>query len=102
MKRIVSGRTYNTKTATLVNEWGVGYGGDNDKYDERIYVTKSGRWFRAGSGGPASHYAVREGNAYTGGYGLIPLTEDEALSILEGRNAIEAIETHLAHRIEEA
>jgi len=102
MKRIIDGLTYNTETATLVHEWGVGYGGDFGKYDEGIYVTKSGRWFRAGSGGPASHYAVRVDNSYIGGSGLIPLTEDEALRILEDRDAIRAIETYFDHLIKEA
>jgi hypothetical protein len=102
MKRIIDGLTYNTETATLVLDRGWGYGGDFGKIDEGIYVTKHGRWFRSGNGGPASVYAQRVDNAYSGGSGLIPLTEDEAMAILENDGATAALEEHFAHRVQEA
>ena len=102
MKRIINGLTYNTETATRVADWDEGYGGDFHKVTEAIYVSKKGRWFRAGSGGPASMYAIAEGNAYRGGSGLFPLTEDDAMLILEQRNQTEELATHFSHLIQEA
>ena len=102
MKRIIDGKTYNTETATLVCEWSEGYLNDHKMYQEGIYITKNGRWFRAGAGGPASMYARQVDNSYIGGNGIFPMTEEEVMHYLETRNQVEALETHFAHRIEEA
>ena len=103
MKRIIDGLTYNTETATTVASWDHGYRGDHGMYEESIYVTKRGRWFRAGFGGPSSMYAIRvDNNSYSGGYGLFPLTENEAMRVLESYHQTAALEQHFSHRLEEA
>ena len=103
MKRIIDGLTYNTETATKVASWSHGYRGDHGMYEESIYVTKHGRWFRSGFGGPASMYAKSvDNNSYSGGSGLFPLTEDEAMQILESYHQTDALEEHFSHRLEEA
>jgi len=84
MKRIIDGLVYNTATATLVAVWGQISNAD------ALYITKHGRWFQ----GPSDDRRPT--------LCLYPLTEDEAMSLLESHNEVEALETHLAHRIEEA
>tara|TARA_Y100000310_G_C20541072_1_gene743324 strand:- start:338 stop:649 length:312 start_codon:yes stop_codon:yes gene_type:complete len=103
MKRIVDGLVYDTETATKVAEWRTGYGRAFYAFDEAIFVTKNGRWFRAGHGGPKTVYRQQAGvNTYSSGWGLIPLTDDEALQLLETRGEIKAIEEHFTSRLQEA
>ena len=104
MKRIIGGLTYNTETATEVARWGSG-GSTNDfrYFDEGLYLTKKGRWFLAGHGGAITHYAESAGNnSWTGGCGLSPLTNQEAMENLERHGKIEALETYFADQIQEA
>ena len=103
MNRIVDGLVYDTETATKVAEWRTGYGRAFYAFDEAIFVTKNGRWFRAGHGGPKTVYRQQAGvNTYSSGWGLIPLTDDEALQLLETRGEIKAIEEHFTSRLQEA
>jgi len=116
MKRIIDGRTYNTETATLVCERkrkcitssssignlrinAEGYLTDLNMCREGIYVTKDGRWFRAGERGP---YARQVDDSYIGWDGIFPMEEEEVMHYLESRDQVEELEAHFAHRIEEA
>ena len=84
MKKVIDGKVYNTETATLVAEYDNGYyGGDFNKMEEALFKSPKGQFFLAGSGGPMSKYAERQGNTSSSGSGLTLLTEQEALSWCE-------------------
>jgi len=103
VKRIIDGKIYNTETATCVagtsarlpvNDFGW--------FEESLYVTKNGRWFLAGEGGPMSGYAQSVGqNQWGGGASLWTLTADEAMEWLERHEETGAIEEHFAAQVEE-
>ena len=80
MKKIINGRKYNTETAKAIAT--TGYEGscrDFQWWEETLYQKKTGEYFLAGEGGPASKYCVSTGmNEWTGGSRITPLTEAEA------------------------
>lgn len=80
MKKIISGKLYDTETATKVASC---YHGDGPRdfrhYSEALYRKRTGEYFLAGEGGPMSHYAVTTGtNSWSGGEKIIPLTYKDA------------------------
>lgn len=81
MKRVISGRVYNTDTATEICELPCShYCGDFAYHSTRLYRTKNGNYFLAGRGGPMSMWARPVGNNGTGGgEGIRPLDADEAM-----------------------
>lgn len=84
MKQVINGLTYNTETAEKIhNEWNGLSRSDFRHCDETLYYTKKGRFFLAGNGGPMSKYAQPAGNMTSGGSGIIPLSEAEALEWCE-------------------
>tara|TARA_R110000868_G_scaffold84647_1_gene238545 strand:- start:101 stop:442 length:342 start_codon:yes stop_codon:yes gene_type:complete len=101
MLRIIDGKTYNTKTARYLCELdSVAYRNDFAYHRTSLYQTKKGALFLAGYGGPLSMWAKSTGNGTTGGEGVLVIEPDEARSILETENQIEALQ-ELFH-IEEA
>ena len=103
MKRIVDGKRYDTETAERVTWVGSRSGisrSDHTYWDAAIYRTPRGRWFLAGDGGPASIFAKSVGNGTSGGSGIIPISDGEALRYLEDVEAMDALERFFA--IEEA
>lgn len=80
MKAIISGRKYNTETATLVGEWSSRYPVNDFHYEEEsLYVKRNGEYFLHGSGNAMSKYAKNMGNnSWSGGEELIPLSYDRA------------------------
>ena len=86
MKKVISGRLYNTATATLIADFSYSNSSDFNHVEEGLYKTKKGSYFLAGSGGPMSKYAVSLGNNATGGSSdIIPLSDDEAREWCERR-----------------
>jgi hypothetical protein len=80
MKKILSGRKYDTETATLVGEWWNGCGSNDFYYCvEHLYQKKTGEFFLYGEGGPMSRYAKYNGeNSYSSGENIVPLLLGEA------------------------
>lgn len=85
MKKIISGKMYNTETAKKVVAWDNGYAcGDFSHYEETLYKKKTGEYFLYGEGGPSSKYARPCGmNEWCGGDEFIPLSENEAREWME-------------------
>lgn len=84
MKKYINGSRYDTSTARLIG--GDGYSTPNDLsyWYERLYRTKSGKYFVYGEGGPNSKYRCQLSyNEWSGGETIIPLSEEEALKWAE-------------------
>lgn len=60
MQKTISGKIYDTETATLISARAVGTFGDPEGYEERLYQTPEGSYFLYGVGGEASPYAVEK------------------------------------------
>ena len=80
MKKIIHGKKYDTKTATVIGESGNGLGyRDFNWCEETLYRKKTGEFFLHGEGGPASAYAEHVASGgWTSGETIVPLTIDEA------------------------
>lgn len=80
MKKIISGKLYDTDTAKEVASWSDGLSfRDFTHIEETLYQKRTGEFFLHGAGGPATRYAVSAGlNSWTGGEKIIPLTWDAA------------------------
>ena len=80
MKRIINGKRYDTETARKVAEHNNGGGWRDFRHvEEALYCKRTGEYFLAGSGGPQTRYAERvDQNSWSGGEGIIPLTDTEA------------------------
>lgn len=84
MRRIINGKTYNTDTATWVGEYRNSFfPGDFRYIEEDLYKKKTGEFFLAGRGGAMTKYAEAVSTAYANGFGIIPLTEEEAMDWVE-------------------
>ena len=79
MKKIINGKVYDTEKARKVGYWGNGLGyRDFGWKEETLYRKKTGEFFLHGEGGPATNYAERIGNAWTGGERIMPMSFAEA------------------------
>lgn len=85
MKKIISGKQYNTETAKEVGSWAnAGNWRDVNHAEETLYLKKTGEYFLFGEGGPASKYAEPVGsNSWTSGCRIMPMTWEEARSWAE-------------------
>ena len=93
MKKIINGRMYDTKTATLIGSTGYGYPNDFEYWRENLYRKKTGEFFLYGEGGPMSKYSHRTGqNEWSGGEEIIPLTVEEAQEWAEKHLEVEEYE----------
>jgi hypothetical protein len=103
MQRIINGKRYNTDTATAVLDLDNGHSRSDFKYEETaLYLTAKGKWFLAGSGNAMSRWATQYGNSTGPGAGVEPLSDDQALSILEHHGATGLIERHFSSKIVDA
>jgi|SRR6185295_9912427 len=104
--RIIDGRRYNTETATRVADVGSNGGyscNDFHYHDTAIFRTTKGAWFIAGEGGAMSRWARPHGqNGWSGGSGIVPLTDKDALEELEAARATDAIEQYFGAQVEDA
>lgn len=88
MRKIISGKSYDTDTAKLVGCWDNGDYGNFDYMAESLYRKRTGEYFLHGEGGARSRYAEsRGGNSWVGG---------EAITPLEFASAAEWAEEHLS------
>lgn len=80
MKKVISGRLYNTEKARKVGEWSNTYDvSDFHWYCETLYCKRNGEYFIHGDGGPMSRYAKSIGqNEWSGGEAIIPVSLDKA------------------------
>ncbi len=60
MKKIICKKEYDTETATLVLQNGVGVYGDPSGYEETLYVTPDGAYFLYTNGGEDSPYTTEK------------------------------------------
>lgn len=76
MKKIINGALYNTDTAKLLGEWCSNYNPSDFSFcEEKLYRTKSGKYFLYGSGGPMSKYSRSIGdNNWSGGEHIEPMS----------------------------
>lgn len=80
MKKIITGKVYDTDTATKLGVWW----SSNDvrsfsHCEETLYRKRTGEYFLYGYGGPMTKYARAEGqNSWTGGERIMPMSYDEA------------------------
>lgn len=103
MKRVINGKMYNTDTAEEVAAWDNGiYGRDFRTCEKRLFLTKKGQYFVAGSGGPMSEYAERCGSSTGGGSGIELLhSKKAAAKWCEDLGLTDVLEDHFSDCIEE-
>lgn len=87
MKKIISGKVYDTNTATKVGFYA--NGGNWRDYlhlEETLYRKKTGEFFLHGEGGPMTQYAEHEDqNSWTSGAQIIPMGYQAAREWAEKR-----------------
>ena len=100
MKRIISGKTYNTETATAIVEISNNYPSNDFNYcTECLYLTKKGQYFISGHGGPMTRYSVSYGNSTSGGEGLRLLSKEAALLFLQDNDCFYEIDNHFPDKV---
>ena len=93
MKIIINGRKYDTETARAVGDACSTVGPlDHEFWVELLYRKTTGEFFLHGRGGPTSRYAIPEGNGWSGGEWIVPLTMDEAMTWAEKHLEVDAYE----------
>jgi len=102
MKKIIDGFRYDTEKADKVCDIWEANPRDFKHIDAALYRTKrSGRFFIAGKGGPMTMFARRvDQNSWSGGSGIIPLSEEDALRYAEQYASTDVVE--LFFKVEEA
>lgn len=85
MKKIINGAKYDTSTAKKLGEWSNNLGNrDFNNCTERLYRTKSGKYFIYGYGGAMTKYAESCGNnSWTGGSNIEPVSRQAAMEWAE-------------------
>lgn len=84
MKKIINGALYNTETAQVLGTWTNGlYSNDFGYCAERLFQTKSGKYFLYGTGGANSKYGKWHGNSGGPGEEIRPYTMKEAMEWAE-------------------
>jgi len=104
MKRVLTGKIYDTETAAYLCTVPCHHAPGNFAYhNTNLYRTRKGRYFIAGEGGPTSMWAQPCGNdGYTGGNGIRPLDTDAAREIAERAELTPEEMTAAGFDIEEA
>lgn len=75
MKKVIDGALYNTDTAKYLGSWHSNTPGDFNYCEERLYRTKSGKYFIHGEGGPMTRYSQSCGNNnWQGGEAIEPMS----------------------------
>lgn len=85
MKKIISGKRYDTEKAQEIGDaWHGGGPRDFHYYRETLYRKRTGEFFLYGTGNAASKYSRKVGiNEWAGDERLVPLTYDEAREWVE-------------------
>ena len=87
MKRIISGKRYDTDTAKNVSEYWNGLSeSDFRSCTEYLYQKRTGEFFIYGEGGAMTRWATSHGNTSSRGRGILPLTLEMAKEWVESCN----------------
>ena len=79
MKKILNGKMYNTETAKELANRTFSNPRDFNYINETLYQKKNGEYFLFGEGGGLTKYAFYvDSSGRTGGWEVIPMTEDDA------------------------
>lgn len=80
MKKIISGKVYDTEKAKELGTYSnAGGWRDFNHFEETLYQKRTGEFFLFGEGGPMTRYAEAEGqNSWGGGRRIMPMSYDEA------------------------
>ena len=94
MKKIISGKVYDTERAKELGWWqNTGDCRDFAWVCETLYRKKTGEYFLHGEGGPATCYATAAGsNSWSGGTRIMPLSYAEARTWAEEKLEAEKYE----------
>lgn len=102
MKKVISGKVYDTSTAEALHEWGNAFSKSDFKWcEETLYRTTKGAFFLHGEGGAMTRYARPVGNMRTGGECIIVMSKEEAMQWLEEHDGEGVLTEHFAGEIEE-
>jgi len=102
MRKIISGKAYDTKTATRIASWDNGYfANDFQHCEEVLFRTPRGGWFLYGHGGAMSKYSKSYGNDRGGSEQIEPFTPEQARKWLEEHDCTKALEYHFG-QVEDA
>ncbi|GAB1431581.1 hypothetical protein MASR2M29_02060 [Spirochaetota bacterium] len=104
MKAIVSGKRYDTATATEIGEFCENGNRSDFRYlSETLYMTKSGQYFLAGEGGAMTVYKQSCGsNSWCGGERIVPMTRDEAFKWASQHLSTDETEAEFADMVQDA
>ena len=78
MNKIINGKRYDTKTATLKGKFSCGSKSSFHYWEENLYQKKTGEWFLYGVGSALSKYSDCSDGRSWGIEKIMPYTEDEA------------------------
>lgn len=85
MKKIINKKMYNTESAECVGSDSFSNQRDFHYWSEELYRKSSGEFFLYGEGGPLSSYRKEvDMNEWSGGWDIIPMTDEEARDWAEG------------------
>lgn len=92
MKKIISGKRYDTETAKEVGYYSINPGQLNE-LTETLYRKNTGEFFLHGEGGPQTRYATADGlSGWSSGERILPLTITEAKEWAEAHMTAEEYE----------
>lgn len=102
MRKIINGKVYDTETATHVGGWDNGcYTTDFDYAGEDLYRKRTGEYFVHGEGGARSVYAELDGDGWSGGSAIRPLTYEGARAWAEEHLSAEEYEAEFGEVAED-
>lgn len=78
MKKIINGKRYDTASAKDCGSYYYSNRRDFHYVEETLYQKRTGEFFLHGLGGPASRYAEYDGNTWSAGEKLMPMSLKEA------------------------
>ena len=104
MKKIISGKRYDTEKAILVGVAESSLPTSDFKYwCEKLYKTPvSGAYFLHYTGGPLTGYAVQEGNLTSGSAGIRPISREQAFTWASEYLTGEDVEKEFGDMIQDA
>lgn len=95
MLKIIKGRKYDTVTATKICSYDNGLPeSDFDALCEQLYIKRTGEFFLYGYGGARTAYAEADGNMWTSGERIVPLSENDAKAFAEEHASPEVYEQY--------
>lgn len=78
MRKIIGGKRYDTDSAKECGSYFYSNRRDFHYVEETLYQKRTGEFFLYGLGGPASKYAEYDGNMWSAGEKIMPMTVKEA------------------------